>query len=733
MQAGHGFLTALVHRLTVAQMPRVHLISIERGDFPALAPVLSLGMPKKNAVEPIAAPVGDLRGVGPKMSEKLARLEIHTVGDLLFHLPARYARIAQVRPLSEWVDGDTARIEVTVKDARVHRGPRVTTVVAKATDDDDDEVQLTWFGQQWLAKRLPGMRIVCQGPLTRKRTTRLDVREWDEADDLLEQEYASSLRPVYPATEGLKQGRIRALISQAIDTVPGIPDPLPSWLRERFGLPTLWQSLLWIHQPQTDQDPTVGRRRLVFDEFFPIQLALLLLRRRDARRPAFPLVDGSLTSRVIDSLPFTLSPGQTSVWAHIRPRLSDATPARVLLQGEVGSGKTVIAALAAAQAAGSGRLAAILVPTEILARQHLASLTSMLEPAGLPVEYISGAQPPAEREEAISRLESGDSRVVVGTHALFSKGLRRFADRLGVVVVDEQHRFGVEQRHALVEATVKGGQGAHLIQLSATPIPRTMAMTVFGDLDIVDLPLRAEARRKVRTTVSVGWIDALTRAATRNEASFVICPRIDESIESPGRAVLSDDLAHELNSTSLRFAIAHGRQPAEERADAIEALIRGEIDVLVATTVIEVGIDIARASTIVILDADRFGLAQLHQLRGRVGRVGQDATCVLVASEEADEESFERLQAMVRLDDGMALAEFDLEQRGAGALSGISQAGHRAFRVASLTRDGRTLVEARHAAKLILEQAPTLTRSEHRAVRVDVLARISQMLRVAQG
>lgn len=681
---------------------------------------------------PLTVAIDSLRGVGPKLKETFTRLEISTVGDLLFHTPRRYTRIGQIRPLDHWKDGDTARIEVTVREARVRHGAKIDAVVAKAFDENGKEIQLTWFGQRWLARRLPDMKIVCQGTLSSKKCLRLDVREWEESNDLPEEERKPHLRPVYPATGGLKQGRILSFMDQALSTLGDLKDPLPKEVRERFSLPTIKEALVMVHQPLSPQDVRIGRRRLVFDELFPSQLALLLLRRRDEKLAAPALNQDTLSWQVIENLPFELSEGQKQAWEHIQPRLRSSIPSRTLLQGEVGSGKTVLAALAAAQASASNRLTSILVPTEILAQQHYSSLRTFLASVGVSVEIITGSQPKREREEALKRLQSGESLVVVGTHALLFGELKSLSGKLGVVVVDEQHRFGVKQRHALIEGAASEGKGVHFLQLSATPIPRTLTMTFFGDLDVVNLMSRAEASRQVQTRISLGWIDAIISSAKRGAASFIICPRIDEDIIAPGAAVLSPELAYELTRSKLRFALAHGRQSLNERSQAIKDLAMGNLDVLLATTVIEVGIDVGRADTIVILDADHFGLAQLHQLRGRVGRLGQKAHCVLVPSPSIDEEGLNRLEAMVEMTDGLALAQYDLELRGSGSLVGSSQAGHKAFKIASLARDGRTLVEARHAAKLMLKEDPTLKNAEHRAVREDILIRISQMLRINQ-
>jgi ATP-dependent DNA helicase RecG len=691
------------------------------------------------AHDPRSEPITVLKGVGAKMAETLSKLGVGTVGDLLAHMPARYTRMGEVRPLAYWSKGDSGRVEVTVtEEVLIRRTPRMRMLVAEALDEKGKRVVLTWFGQHWLAKQLPGRTIVVQGdvdqPLRELSPARMTVKEWEYADDLEDEDYRAYLRPVYPATAGLSQARIRGFMQQALALMPAeLPDPLPPEVRERYELCSVREALEKAHRPIEDSDPADARHRLVFEELFPSQLALMLLRRRDAQAPATALDLDTLASKVAAELPFDLSDGQVAAWARVRHHLKEATPARLLLQGEVGAGKTVIAALACAQAAAKGRIAVLVAPTEILANQHAESLRVMLGAAGLGVALVTGAQSAPEREAALASLAAGETLVAVGTHALFSEGLERFAFNLGLVVVDEQHRFGVAQRHQLVEAAQARGLGIHLLQLSATPIPRTLAMTVFGDLDVVDLPMRPDAIRNVKTLVvgdEYGWVKPLKEVVAQGDGAFIICPKIDDdgegwSIESPElqRVWLRD----------FRFDVAHGRQKPAERAAVLKAFAAGDLDVVLATTVIEVGIDIKRASLIAILDADRFGLAQLHQLRGRVGRAGQAALCILQPSPQAGEEGLARLGAMTRLQDGKELAEFDLELRGTGAFVGESQAGASGFKHTSLTRDARVLVEARHAAKALLEADPSLAEKEHVLLRRDLLERISGMLAVRKS
>jgi len=684
------------------------------------------------------APVTSLAGVGAKLAGRLGVLGVETVQDLLGHLPVRYVRIAEAGPISQGTIGELCRIRCRVSTARARpTRSRMSIVVADATDAEGEKIRLTWFGQRWLARQISGKEIVVHGKLTRGRpAATMEVRDHLVLEDGVDDQ--AGLRPVYGLTEGINQARMHALIGQALERIGEIPDTLPAPVRDRYALATPNEALRLIHQPESPEDFRRGRARLVFDELFPAQLTLGLLRRADARRRAPQLAADPLSDVVIANLPFALSPGQERVFASLSARLSSQRPLRCLVQGEVGAGKTVIAALACVQAAAHGMTSLIVTPTEILARQHAASIGAMLAPAGIAVELITAGQGAAERTAALARLADAAedlqgcaSRVAIGTHALLEAELGAAGERLALVVIDEQHRFGVSQRHSLITRAGRRGQGVHLIQLSATPIPRSLAMTAFGDMDTLTLPLRPEARRSVHTEIveDDNWVERVRDAAGRGEASFVVCPRIGAPEDAV--AVVSESLGARL--AGLRVGRVHGRMPTDERAATLAQLAAGELDVLIATTVIEVGIDIPHASTIVVLEAERFGLAALHQLRGRVGRTGSAAECLLVPGPQAPDGSFERLGALVETDDGLLLAERDLALRGAGDLLGEQQAGGPGFRIARLERDGRILAQARHAARVLLRLDPTLAAPEHAGLRALIARRLRTLLRADQG
>lgn len=686
---------------------------------------------------PLDAPLGRLRGVGPKLAERLERLGLAAVGDLLGHLPVRYLAVRDVRPIAEWQAGSHGRVEVVVQTARSRPTRRLAITEASGHDEAGTPIRLVWFGQRWLARQLPGKRVVCEGPVTITAAGRhsMDVRQHLVIESLSPEESEAGLRPVYPATEGLSQERMRALIGQALERAM-IPDPLPEPIRARLGLAARARAVALIHRPTDAEGARTGRRRIVFDELLMGQIALLLVRGRDARQPAADLGIGlPAARRLAEALPFALSQGQQRLWRALSRRLSGPAPLRALVQGEVGAGKTILAALGLAACAGAGRMAVLLCPTELLARQHAESLRPMLSNAGVEAELITGALGTRERRAALGRLsEVGGVRVAIGTHTLLGDGGLEagMLARLGLVIVDEQHRFGVTQRHALTDRARRAGAGGvHLLQLSATPIPRSLALTAYGDMDVLTLPGRPEARRRVRTRIGdeEEAAGAIRRAAAAGAGAFVVAPRIGDSADRVG--VLSDRLRERLLA-GLDVGLVHGRQPADERAATIARFAAGSHQVLLATTVIEVGIDIPAASLMVILGAEAFGLAQLHQLRGRVGRAGQRSECLLVPGDDAPEQSLQRLQALVDSDDGMQLARRDLELRGAGQLIGDQQAGG-GSQVAQLPRDARTLAEARYAARLILKADPGLARAAHAALRAELEPRLGALVRITRG
>jgi ATP-dependent DNA helicase RecG len=558
-----------------------------------------------------------------------------------------------------------------------------------------------------------------------------------------------ALFPLYPQTKGVDSWDLQRAIAFALSVVHELPDPLPDDLRRLRRLPDLGAALRQIHAPESWPEVTAAQRRFRFDEALVTQL--VLARRRAALAELGGQArtgGGGLLAAFDQRLPFTLTHGQQQVSAEILEDLARPHPMNRLLQGEVGSGKTLVALRAMLRVVDSGGQAALLAPTEVLAQQHLRSITTMLgDLAGggmlggadeaTRVVLLTGSMPKAARAEALLHAASGEAGIVVGTHALLQENVQ-FAD-LGLVVVDEQHRFGVEQRAALTD---KAGAPPHVLVMTATPIPRTVAMTVFGDLEVSTLTELPAGRAPVQTTVvpladRPGWIERLW-ARVREEAAkghqvYVVCPRITgdeleqgesdtavldaegEPVAPPSALSAAEDVIEELRAgplSGLRLALLHGRLPPEEKDRAMRAFAAGDVDVLVATTVVEVGVDVANATMMVLLDADRFGISQLHQLRGRVGRGGLSGLCLLVSRADAESPARQRLDAVAGTTDGFELSRVDLEQRREGDVLGRSQSGFRSsLQQLRVLRDEETIVEAREAAVDLLAADPGLDRA----------------------
>ncbi|MBV9695773.1 MAG: ATP-dependent DNA helicase RecG, partial [Gammaproteobacteria bacterium] len=525
-----------------------------------------------------------------------------------------------------------------------------------------------------------------------------------------------TLTPIYPLTEGVPQGRLRALIGEALRELERCPpeELLPAGLALPTALPSLSEALRYVHHPPRSaqlDELAAGRhpaqRRLAFEELLAHHLALKLRRRSLRTDAAWPLADGAqLAPRFLASLPFALTAAQSAARAEVERDLGGATPMARLLQGDVGCGKTVVAAAAAARAAGSGVQAALMAPTELLAKQHWRNFRAWFQPLGEPVALLSGSQPARTRASARRAIAAGEVRLVVGTQALFQEGIE-FA-RLGLVIVDEQHRFGVQQRLRLQEKGQRGGRAPHQLIMTATPIPRTLAMTAYADLDISVIDALPPGRTPVQTVVlpeprRAEVVQRVVQSCRDGRQAYWVCPLIDESEEL--RAQAAEDTAARLKQAlpALKVGLVHGRMPARAKDAAMLAFQAGRIELLVATTVIEVGVDVPNATLMVIENAERMGLAQLHQLRGRVGRGTGAGTCVLLYRAPLTQLARERLKVIRRTTDGFEIARRDLQLRGPGELLGTRQTGLAQLKVADLMRDADLLPRVQQAAELMLE------------------------------
>jgi len=670
-------------------------------------------------------PVKFLKGIGERRAEALERLGIRTAQDLLWHLPRRYVDASSVTPLAKAeVGAEVACVGRVVAKGVLptRRGLRIFHAVLR---DDSGVLECVWPGQAFLDRTIAvGQTLLVSGPVRFYHGRQMAPREYiiltdaeGEADPLS----AGKVLPVYPATEGLSHKVIRGLLDRHLDSLlPLAHDPLSPQLRESLGLPTLQDALLAVHRPTSAAEAELGRRRLAFDELLDLQLTLTRARelaKRQRSGVAFQ-VKGDLTGPLRAALPWTLTADQERALGEITADMTAPERMHRLLMGDVGTGKTVVALFAMLLAVENDFQAALMAPTELLAEQHAATLGGLLEPLGIRPQLLLGRQTAAEKKAARSAIASGAARITVGTHALVQESTS--FRRLGLVVIDEQHRFGVEQRAALV------GKGAapDVLLLTATPIPRSLALTFYGDLDVSTLRQRPPGRGTIRTAVRTAAqrervLEFVQREAEAGRQAYVVLPVIEESERADLRAAttMADMLA--ARWPDLSVGLVHGRLKPAERDDVMRRFRAGEMQVLVATTVIEVGIDVPNATTMVIEHPERFGLAQLHQLRGRIGRGAGSSYCVLMADETVPD----RLHAFAATEDGFRIAELDLQERGMGDLIGARQSGGFEVRHARLPGDEDLLTRARELAGRIIGADPALQRPENQRLRERALSR----------
>jgi len=710
----------------------------------------------------MAALADRLGGVlGAKAANALAKeLDLHTVGDLLRHYPRRYVARGEPTRISSLAVGEHATVLATVDTASSRKMvKRAGTIQELVITDGHSTLNCTFFQQAWLVKEVThGREGLFAGQVSRYRGQlqlvhpqhQLLPRPGESLGGQAAAELADLARPllsIYPATAKLQSWTISQCVRQVLDVLDPQDDPLPEHLRAELGLMSLDVALRLVHRPESPPDVERASARLRFDEAMALQLVLAQRRHADSQRSApvcVPRTEG-LAAAFEARLPFALTEGQVAVGREIARDLRQAHPMSRLLQGEVGSGKTVVALRAMLTVVDAGRQTVLLAPTEVLAAQHARSLRALLGPLGRAgeldsaeqatrVTLLTGSMPTAAKRRALLDIVTGESGIVVGTHALIQDTVSFFD--LGMVVVDEQHRFGVEQRDTLRERG-RAGSTPHLLVMTATPIPRTVAMTVFGDLAVSTLRELPRGRCPISTSVvpvaeKPGWIDRawqrIVEEVMAGRQAYVVCSRIGdgdgdadsgsddlgagEEPENPTSAVV--ELAEELAAgalAGLRVQMLHGRMPGEEKDAVMRAFAAGDIDVLVATTVIEVGVDVANATTMVVMDAERFGVSQLHQLRGRVGRGQHPGLCLLHTTSRAGAPSRERLAAVAGTTDGFTLAQLDLQQRREGDVLGVAQSGIRStLRMLSLLRDGEVIASAREQAARVIADDPTLAR-----------------------
>jgi ATP-dependent DNA helicase RecG len=670
-------------------------------------------------------PVKFLKGIGERRAEALERLGISTAQDLLWHLPHRYVDASSITPLvAARVGEDVACVgRVVAKDVvPTRKGLRIFHAVLR---DDSGSLECVWPGQAFLDRTIAvGQTLLVAGPVRFYHGRQMAPREYlvlAEADDEGESAWhQGKVLPVYPATAGLSHKVIRALIERHLDALIALcHEILPDDLRRRFDLPTLPEALRLVHQPATVAEAERGRRRLALDELLDLQL-MLGRARHLAKRGRVGVqfeVKRRLTTALKDALPWALTSDQRQAVREITADMTAPDRMHRLLMGDVGTGKTVVALFAMLLAVENDYQAALMAPTELLSEQHQATLTALLAPLGIVPDLLVGRLSAGEKSAVRERLRSGAARVVVGTHALLQEQVA--FRRLGLVVIDEQHRFGVEQRAALIGK----GSAPDVLLLTATPIPRSLALTRYGDLDISVLREKPPGRGEVRTAVRSGtqrervlsFIEEQCRAGRQ---AYVVLPVIEETEKADLRAATT--MAESLKGRwpHLSVGLVHGKLKAEERDRVMNGFRAGMVQVLVATTVIEVGIDVPNAAIMLIEHPERFGLAQLHQLRGRVGRGAEESHCILMADRGSD-----RLAAFAATTDGFKIAELDLAERSQGDLLGQRQSGPADIRVARFPDDTDLLTVARDMTQAVLGQDPGLERPSHAALKARALLR----------
>jgi ATP-dependent DNA helicase RecG len=684
-------------------------------------------MPPRSAAAAfrLDTPVKFLKGIGERRAEALGRLGIRTARDLLWHLPHRYVDASTVTPLAKAELGQEVACVGRVVAKGVlptRRGLRIFHAVLR---DDSGVLECVWPGQPFLDRTIAiGQTLLVSGPVRFYHGRQMAPREYvilADADGEADPLTAGKVLPVYPATEGLSHKVIRSLIDRHLDGLIALShDDLSETLRLSLGLPTLPDALRAVHRPVSAEEAEQGRRRLAFDELFDLQLMLIRARavaKRHRSGVAFT-IKRELTTRLRQHLPWELTDDQQRALREITGDMTASDRMHRLLMGDVGTGKTVVALFAMLLALENDFQAALMAPTELLAEQHGATLTALLAPLSLKPELLLGRQTAAEKTAVRKRLASGQARLAVGTHALLQESVA--FRRLGLVVIDEQHRFGVEQRAALI------GKGAapDVLLLTATPIPRSLALTLYGDLDVSTLKQRPPGRGSVRTAVrSTSQRDRVLEfirgECEQGKQAYVVLPVIEESERADLRAATTMAQSLAARWPELEVGLVHGRLKAEERDGVMRRFRSGEVHVLVATTVIEVGIDVPNATIMLIEHPERFGLAQLHQLRGRIGRGAEESYCILVAERDAPD----RLEAFAATQDGFKIAELDLAERGMGDLIGARQSGGFEVRHAQLPADTDLLNRARDLAMKIIAADPALQRRENQLLRARAVAR----------
>ena len=674
--------------------------------------------------EPIdQIPLTRLKGVGPALEKKFNQLGIYNVQDLLFHVPLRYEDRTKISLIGKVKIGDQVQLQGEIVNSTIQFGRRRS--LHCVIRDNTGFINLRFFHFSAAQKEMlrTGKQVRCFGKVRRGRSgLEMYHPEYRILEDPENEPVADSLTPNYPTTKGLQQGRLRNVARQALEILEDsgqVQDYLPPYLTHQLGLQSLTEAIKLIHRPPidsalswTNEAINPGQKRLAFEELLAHRLCMRRFR-NDSKKQSAPQLqaDDKLISRYLKILPFTLTGGQQKAYLQIAQDLASVCPMLRLLQGDVGSGKTVVAALSALHAIGSGYQATLMAPTEILAEQHLLNFRNWFAPLGISVGWLSGKSKGSERRQILDSLAEGSCQLLIGTHALFQNDVAYL--RLGLIIIDEQHRFGVHQRLALREKAATGDINPHQLVMTATPIPRTLAMSAYADLDNSIIDELPPGRTPVNTAIISSArreevIDRINKACSEGSQTYWVCTLIEESeaLQCQAAEVTAEKLINQL--PHLAIALIHGRMKSKQKMEIMDRFQTGDIQLLVATTVIEVGMDVPNASVMVIENPERLGLSQLHQLRGRIGRGHLESHCLLLYQTPLSDASKQRLQVIRESTDGFHIAEKDLELRGPGQVLGTQQAGLMTFRVADITRDAKLLDEVHDASEIILQQYPEI-------------------------
>lgn len=663
-----------------------------------------------------------LKGVGPKLAEKLERLHIRNVLDLLLHLPLRYEDRTQIKTIASLQDGDRALIKVQVEMTQVKYGKRRSLICRASDQTASIDFRFFYFNKSQQQRLEKGAEFYAFG----------EVRRFGYQCNMVHPELTAitatssaplldSLTPVYPTTDGLHQNSLRPLTQQAVALLDKHPidNLLPEKVQRQFQLPDINQALKWIHTPPKDaqsellqQFTSPSARRLICEELLAHQLSMMLQRHKlEEHQAASMQTKGTLQDKLLSQLPFKPTNAQQRVSQEIIQDLETSKPMLRLLQGDVGAGKTLVSAMAALQVIEAGYQVAIMAPTEILAEQHYLSFSQWMEALGIRTTFLISKLPAKQKNESLAQIASGEAQLIIGTHALFQKDVHY--NKLGLAIIDEQHRFGVNQRLALKQKAPEGYQ-LHQLMMTATPIPRTLAMTVYADMDVSIIDELPPGRTPVQTVALSDQKreQVIQRIATacgdENRQVYWVCTLIDESEEVQCQAAetTANQLAEQL--PNLNVGLVHGRLKSEQKQMVMDKFKQGELDILVATTVIEVGVDVPNASLMIIENPERLGLSQLHQLRGRVGRGSVESHCVLLYQQPLSNNAKSRIQVMRDTNDGFVIAEEDLKLRGPGEMLGTRQTGDIGLRFADLVRDAELVAELQEVAHHLAEHSPQL-------------------------